>query len=142
MKIRKLTARDAQAMADIHAASFERPWPALDMSVHIERDLCLGLGSPLQSFLILRGTDLHSEVLTIATHPDCRGKGLGSDLLSQAILRLKSTGRQELFLEVAEDNAPARALYKKLLFVPVGRRPGYYRRANGRMAAITYSLRL
>ena len=65
MKIRKLTARDAQAMADIHAASFERPWPALDMSVHIERDLCLGLGSPLQSFLILRGTDLHSEVLPL-----------------------------------------------------------------------------
>ena len=142
MKIRKLTARDAEAMAHIHAGSFERPWPALDMSVHTERDLCLGLDSPLKCFVILGGTDLHAEILTLATHSDHRGTGLATDLLSQSIAKLKSSGCQEIFLEVAEDNQAARALYKKLGFVPVGRRPGYYRRANGRMAAITYSLRV
>lgn len=142
MRLRTLTARDAEDMAQIHAVSFERPWPALDMSVHTERDFCWGLGNPLQSFVIFRGADLHAEVLTIATHPDHRGQGVAHQLLDQAIRKLRSQGKKELFLEVAEDNDPARALYKKLNFVPVGRRPGYYRRAAGRMAAITYSLRL
>ena len=142
MTVRALTALDVEAMAQIHAASFDRPWPALDMAVHIEKDHCLGLGSPLTSFIILRGTDLHCEILTIATHPDHRGQGYGHQLLSSAVQILASEGKQELFLEVAEDNDVARGLYKSLGFVPIGRRPGYYKRKAGRMAAITYSLRL
>lgn len=142
MMMRALSALDVEAMAHIHAASFDRPWPALDMAVHIEKDHCLGLGSPLTSFIILRGTDLHCEILTIATHPDHRGQGYGHQLLSSTVQKLASEGKQELFLEVAEDNDVARGLYKSLGFVPIGRRPGYYKRKAGRMAAITYSLRL
>lgn len=142
MTVRRLTATDADAMAAVHAVSFERPWPALDMAVHVKKDLCLGAGTPLKSFVILGGTDLHAEILTVATHTEHRGQGLARQLLTDAIKRLKSQGRKELFLEVAEDNQIARNLYETLDFVPVGRRPGYYKRADGRMAAITYSLRL
>lgn len=40
-------------------------------------------------------------------------------------------GATRLFLEVAEDNAAARALYDRLGFEPAGRRPRYYSRPNG-----------
>ena len=94
MTVRALSALDVEAMAHIHAASFDRPWPALDMAVHIEKDHCLGLGSPLTSFIILRGTDLHCEILTIATHPDHRGQGYGHQLLSSAVQILASEGNR------------------------------------------------
>ncbi|HEY0838393.1 MAG TPA: alanine acetyltransferase, partial [Azospirillum sp.] len=36
----------------------------------------------------------------------------------------------------AEDNAAARALYAAAGFATVGRRPGYYKRPDGRVAAL------
>jgi ribosomal-protein-alanine N-acetyltransferase len=43
-------------------------------------------------------------------------------------------GCASLVLEVAEDNSVAGALYAGLGFAAVGRRSGYYRRADGRAA--------
>ncbi len=129
-------------MAQIHAASFDRGWSALDFSVYAARDLCIGVGAPLTSFCVVRRSPTDAEVLTVATDPDARGQGRAAAVLSDAAARLRASGRRQLFLEVAEDNAPARALYHRLGFRPIGRRPGYYRRADGRVAAVTYELAL
>jgi len=129
-------------MADIHAVSFEKGWDALDMSVHCRKDICLGTGDPLSAFIICSNVTDQSEILTIATHPDCRQKGLGEALLNYAIETLCAAGVTELFLEVAEDNDTAKTLYRRVGFVPIGRRPNYYRRRAGRIAAITFSKKL
>ena len=39
-----------------------------------------------------------------------------------------------MFLEVDEDNAPARRLYARAGFREVGRRPGYYQQDKGAAA--------
>ena len=129
-------------MADIHAASFPKPWDALEMSRHLKRDICLGAGEPLASFAILRVSDVDAEVLTIATDPARRGTGLARAVLGEGVRVCRARGLRDLFLEVAEDNATARALYARLGFSAIGRRPGYYHRAGGRMAAVTYGLAL
>ena len=136
---RILTAQDAQAMADIHAASFPRPWPALDMAVHIKTDICLGIGSALTAFIIIRSSGDEAEILTIATQTAARRRGYARILLGAATAKLSQAKTRNLFLEVAEDNLAAQGLYKACGFVPMGRRPAYYRRENGRVAAITYS---
>jgi len=129
-------------MADIHAASFERSWDALEMSAHCRKDICLGVGDPLSAFLICSHMGDQSEILTIATCPTDRQKGLARDLLDHTIDTLRGLNVAELFLEVAEDNDAAKALYRKAGFSPIGRRPGYYRRAAGRVAALTFSKKL
>lgn len=139
MSIRILTAQDVEAMATIHAACFDKPWPALDMAVHVARDLCLGVGEPLASFAILRRSDIDAEILTVATDTSARGQGLAGQVLNAAIDDYTVAGLRHLFLEVAEDNTAAMTLYKRLGFVPMGRRPAYYARATGRVAAITFS---
>jgi len=142
--MRRLRAQDAQAMADIHAQSFDRPWPALDMAVHTQRDLCFGIerNAELAAFIILSCAAGQSEILTIATAETARRKGLAGQLLHDMRAELESQKVTEIFLEVAEDNHAAMALYKKSGFQPIGRRPGYYRRAEGRVAAITFSKKL
>lgn len=142
MTVRAMRPPDADAMAALHAASFDKPWPALDMAVHIQRDLCVGLSDPLQSFAILRCSDIDAEILTVATHPDHRGEGLATAVLEQAQTMVSDRGLRSIFLEVAEDNQSARSLYARLGYAPIGRRPGYYARPEGRMAAITYALSL
>ena len=143
-EIRPLSANDAQAVADIHALSFERPWPALDMSRHIKRDLCFGLinAEDVRSFIIIGRAGSDADIYTIATHPDERGKGYGAALIDHVIDFLVDQGLRNLFLEVAEDNQAARALYKSAGFEATGRRPGYYKRLSGRVAAVTYTRRL
>jgi len=142
MTVRILTAQDVEAMAEIHAACFDKPWPAIDMAVHVTRDLCLGVGEPLASFTILRRSDIDAEILTVATNPAHRGQGLAGQVLTAAEEQYRVAGLRHIFLEVAEDNVSARTLYERLGFVPMGRRPGYYARAEGRVAAITYSREL
>lgn len=142
MTLRILSAQDAEVMATLHAACFDKPWPALDMAVHVTRDLCLGIGEPLSSFAILRHSDIDAEILTVATDPAVRGQGLAAEVLRAAEDHYRVAGLRHIFLEVAEDNVSARSLYERLGFAPMGRRPGYYARPTGRVAAITYSRNL
>ena len=51
---------------------------------------------------------------------------MATRLLLFALAELAGEGVEEISLEVAVDNAPARALYERLDFREVGRRPGYY----------------
>ena len=59
-----------------------------------------------------------------------RRAGLGRALVEAAALEAARSGARSLFLEVAQDNAAAAALYRGAGFVEAGRRPGYYRRGD------------
>ncbi len=88
-------------------------------------------------YVILRNAADEAEILSIGVVPVARGAGVGRALLDAAIADAASAGAAVMFLEVGEDNAPARAMYAAAGFVPVGRRPDYYRRADrSRIAAI------
>jgi ribosomal-protein-alanine N-acetyltransferase len=67
-----------------------------------------------------------AEILTIAVLPPFRRSGLGLHLLQSALLEIRQTPASVLFLEVADNNLAAQALYNKQGFTQVGRRKGYY----------------
>jgi len=147
--VRQLSVPDAKAMAAIHAVAFVAPfgtggWDALEMSAHVQKDLCLGIDheGALAAFIIIYAAADQAEILTIATASTARRKGLGRQLLDAAAKSLRARDISELFLEVAEDNTSAIALYKSAGFEPIGRRPGYYRRPEGRVAALTFSKKI
>ncbi len=65
------------------------------------------------------------EVLNLAVVPSARRQGVAQALLDGLLERVPQ-GCSELFLEVAESNLPARSLYEKNGFLPVGRRKNFY----------------
>ena len=75
----------------------------------------------------LDGADV-GDILNLAVTEGGRRRGLGRALVEAIVDRLAERGVREVFLEVRESNAPARALYTALGFKEVGRRKGYYRR--------------
>lgn len=75
-----------------------------------------------------------AELLTLAVRPDRRRRGLGQGLLQGFETSSARSGAISAFLEVSEDNAPARALYEKCGWTEAGRRKLYYPRAGGRAA--------
>lgn len=89
-------------------------------------------------FLMTRFAADEEELLLIAVHPDFRGLGLGSKLISMLRNRAAERGIEKIFLEMRANN-PAEHLYRKMGFKPIGRRPNYYRTENGeQLDAITF----
>ena len=126
-------------MAALHALRFPRPWPASDFTDHIDRDLALVDSPAVRALLVVREGGGQAEVLTLATHPDAARQGLARELMREALPLLSAP---VLFLEVAESNTPAIALYRALGFETFGRRPGYYPTPRGRETALLMQLRL
>lgn len=67
-----------------------------------------------------------AEILSIAVLPPWRRSGVGRLLLQAVMDEVYDRGAAVMFLEVADDNRPAQALYASLGFNQVGVRKGYY----------------
>ena len=125
-------APDAATMARIHAAAYrlDRPWSHAEFSGLMDSPHVIALGDD-RAFLLARIIADEAEVLTIATHPDHRRQGLAHALLARFHAAAQAKGAVTAFLEVAADNAPARALYLSAGYAQAGLRRGYYDRADG-----------
>ena len=131
--------QDAARAAALHAMSFETGWTPDSLKTHIKADLCLGHFSPaLSGFIIIKSAADQAEIITLAVGPSARRQGVAGQLLNDAVVHLKPKNISILFLEVAEDNEAAIKLYRKSGFTPIGKRLAYYRRAGGRVAALTF----
>jgi ribosomal-protein-alanine N-acetyltransferase len=89
-------------------------------------------------FTLCRAAGPEVELLLIAVQPQERGRGLGRMLVERAVDDARQRGASELFLEVRDNNLPARALYQLCGFLPVGHRGDYYTGVYGeKYGAIT-----
>lgn len=145
-----------RALADLHAAAFTvpRPWSASEFSVLLSDPAVFLLwhGSSLAAlvssygageepgeagdepvgFLMGRVVLDEAELLTVAVHPNAQGRGIGSALVADFLTTATNRGARRAFLEVAEDNAAACAVYTRAGFLPVGKRKGYFHAPDGR----------
>jgi [ribosomal protein S18]-alanine N-acetyltransferase len=85
---------------------------------------------------LLRIVADEAEILTVAVLPPARRKGLGAQLVAACLDEAAAAHVRRLHLEVGASNAAARAPYARAGFAEAGRRPGYYRRVNGRDDAL------
>lgn len=135
--VRPLAAGELAQAAAIHALCFDEPWDAATLAQLLEAPgtFACAAGSPLSGFVLARIAAGEAEILTIAVVPAARRQRLGHLLMTSAAATALAGGATALFLEVAEDNRPALALYRRLGFRQVGTRPAYYARPQGRIAA-------
>jgi len=94
--------------------------------------LIAGMGERPLGMVVFREVMDEAEIITIGVLPQWRGRGVGKRLLAAALAGMAMNGARRVFLEVAEDNAAAIALYESAGFVFIGRRKGYYARSGGK----------
>jgi ribosomal-protein-alanine N-acetyltransferase len=125
-----LRAEDAGRMSQLHMRCFDDPWSAISLRGLLLDTSILTLGVELNgeivAFAMAQTIAGESDILTVATAPEHRRKGLGATLIGALINQLGERGVSRITLDVAEDNAPARALYRGFGFTEDGRRPRYY----------------
>ena len=67
-----------------------------------------------------------ADLLTIATVPAARGRGIASFMLTELVATVRELGCPDVLLEVRQSNEAAQRLYARHGFVPIGRRRRYY----------------
>jgi ribosomal-protein-alanine N-acetyltransferase len=121
-------------MAAIHAAAFAgkgQVWTEDEITALRRRPTTDFVATGDDGFALLQILPPEAEILTLAVDPAVQGQGLGAVLVELAAAHVAGKGAETIFLEVAEDNAAARALYARTGFTEIGRRRGYYARADG-----------
>ncbi len=135
-----------EALAQLHAACFTRPrpWSAREFAALLAGPgVVLVTAPPAPStpslphegggsrearpngFMLGRIVADEAEVLTLAVDPARRRQGIASALIARFLAEAAARGAARVFLEVAEDNAAACALYAGASFAKVGRRRDY-----------------
>jgi ribosomal-protein-alanine N-acetyltransferase len=131
LRIEPMTLADLPAVHAIEQASFDAPWPPEAYRNDLE-------SNRLAQYLVARVGDEvaayggmwlmvdEGHIITFAVHPAWRRQHIGEGLLLSFIDLAVDRGAHEATLEVRLSNLPARRLYEKFGFRPVGLRPRYY----------------
>jgi len=140
VRVRAAERADLVSVMRVERASFPQPWPYDAFTRYLDRPGFLVAVDPAATAAVDDGSvggvvghvvadRVHSHgqalghVKDLAVHPDRRGEGIGSSLLSEALSVLAPASVK---LEVRESNDAARALYGRFGFRPVKRVPRYY----------------
>jgi ribosomal-protein-alanine N-acetyltransferase len=131
LRLEPMSLEDLPEVHRIERASFSAPWPddAYRSELRANR---------LASYLVARAGEAvvafggiwlmvdEAHVTTFAVDPGWRRQGVGERLLLALLDVAIARHAREATLEVRLSNLPARRLYEKFGFRPVGLRPRYY----------------
>lgn len=126
-------------LAELHARAFDKPWSAPEIAKLLDNQAVFALVSrnpEPRGFVMAWAAAGDAEILTVAVVPEARRQGVGASLVTSAGVAALVRGAASMHLEVAEDNAGARALYAKLGYEEAGRRHAYYAGEGGSVDAI------
>jgi len=129
--IEPMRLEDLDAVHAIERASFRSPWPPNAYRSELE-------SNRLAHYLVARAEGEivgyggmwlmvdEAHITTFAVHPAWRRQRIGERLLLSFLDLATDRHAREATLEVRLSNLPARRLYEKYGFRPVGLRPRYY----------------
>ena len=142
---RKMTAEDAAGVEAVEKASFSMPWSRQSFWEEAANDKAYYLlALDGETIIGYAGTWLvfdEAHITNVAIAPAYRGKGVGTQMMTEIIRIVKGQGINSKTLEVRPSNVAALALYDKFGFKSVGRRRGYYQ-DNGEDAEIMWNTKL
>ena len=130
--LRPASRDDLEVIVAIEREAFARPWTAAIYAEEIQREsswltLAVDVGGEVVGFVCAWRILDACHLLRIATRQARRNAGIARALVRELTLAATAAGCVHIELEVASRNHSALALYGRLGFETVGRRPGYYR---------------
>ena len=126
--VRLANLQDSVVLARIHRECFSEAWTEDSIRRLLENPNAFALlaGSAtapaFECFVLIQVAADQAEILGIGTSPNARGAGLAAAVLQAAMAEARRRDAHAMFLDVAEDNAAALALYSGAGFQVVGRR--------------------
>ena len=126
-----MTADHIPQVAQLEKECFHDPWSENAVASELKNPLSLWLvavdGQKVAGYVGSQSVMGEADMMNIAVSSDYRRKGIAQELVERLVALLREKDVYSLALEVRASNEPAKALYSKLGFNQVGRRPNYYR---------------
>lgn len=131
MEIKKMDTSHVAQVAALEKLCFTDPWSENSVASELENPLSLWLVA-LQQDMVVGYVGSQSvlgegDMMNLAVAPGFRRQKIAEKLVLALIHALLGKNVRSLTLEVRASNEPAKALYEKLGFLQVGKRPNYYR---------------
>ena len=118
-------------VAALEKLCFSEPWSENSVAGELNNPLSLWLvaldGEAVTGYVGSQSVMGETDMMNIAVDPNYRRQGVAAALIGELVRQLKDQGNHCLTLEVRASNDAAAALYEKLGFAQIGRRPNYYR---------------
>ena len=131
MMILRMNESHVKAVAELEKLCFSDPWSVSAFEYELKNPLSVWLVAVedrlVAGYVGSQTVMDASDMMNIAVAPAFRRLGIAEKLIDMLILQLMERGSNSLTLAVRASNMPAIALYEKLGFTQVGRRPNYYR---------------
>ena len=129
--IEDMRVEDIDAVQEVERASFPVPWPANAFRHELTQNrnahyIVAREGQRIVGYAGLWLSLDEAHITTFAVDPAWRRQGVGETLLVALLDLALARHAREATLEVRLSNLPARRLYEKYGFRPVGLRPRYY----------------
>ncbi len=130
MTIEKMQIQHVPQVAALEKQCFSDPWSEKSIASELVNDLAFWLvaleGETVAGYVGSQTVLGESDMMNIAVHPDFRRQGIAEALVDALMTELHEQGSRCLTLEVRASNESAKQLYRKLGFIPIGKRPNYY----------------
>lgn len=133
IEYRRMVPEDADGVARVEKACMPVPWSRESFwqeAANTDAYYLLGIDIDKDNLIMayagcwVLGNEGH--ITNVAVDPDYQGQGMGRKLMEKLVEAVKPLGVDSMTLEVRPSNTRALALYEKLGFKSVGRRPKYY----------------
>lgn len=126
-----MTSDHVSQIAQLEKLCFSAPWSESSIAYELTNPLSLWLvaldGETVVGYVGSQAVMDEADVMNVAVLPAYRRCGIAQKLMEALVEGLSKKTVTKLTLEVRASNEPAKALYEKLGFEQVGRRPNYYR---------------
>ena len=133
--LRPAEVSDCDMLSEIHGRTFKRGWSDAEFESLLVQPGVHALLAHYRNragrhvpvgFILYRLAVDEAEILSVAVIPECRRRGIGRQLLEEALRHVYREGARDIHLEVEDSNLAAIALYRGVEFRESGRRTGYY----------------
>jgi ribosomal-protein-alanine N-acetyltransferase len=142
MIIQQLYEKDVPQLVLIEEAAYTAPWSeetfkrCFSLGYHLWG---LEYADHLVGYIVYAIQVGECHILNLCVHPEHQKQGFGRQLMLHVLTLAKKNGAGIAFLEVRRSNIQAISLYKKMGFIQVAERKGYYPHENGREDAIIFA---
>lgn len=130
MKIVRMNESHVSQIAALEKLCFSDAWSEKSIASELTNKLSLWLvavdGDTVAGYIGSQTVLGWADMMNLCVSPDYRRQGIGEKLTAELERQLKENDVTCLTLEVRVSNVPAIALYEKMGFVQVGKRPRYY----------------
>lgn len=142
LTLRAICPEDIETLFTIEQSAYEDGWSddimhsLLKAQYYYGRALIAVSDSAIYGYCFFSVVFDECHLLNLCIDPKQQGQGLGRYLLQVILQEAASYGAKQAFLEVRESNVAAIRLYSSYGFTELGRRKGYYPKAEGREDAL------